>query len=99
MDGVVVPLPSLPYTRPGFTITKDGADIVVTLDNGVIIRYDGNHRAKVCVPSHCGGALTGICGNADGNAQNDFRTSTGKTVEDTRPGHQIIGNSWKTNSR
>ena len=96
---MVVPLSSLPYNRPGFNITKDKANIVVTLDNGVVIRYDGNHRASVCVPSQCGGALTGICGNYDGNSQNDFMTSTGNTAPDTRAGHQIIGNSWKTDSR
>ena len=99
VDGVMVPVASLPYNGPGFKITEDDADIVVTLDNGVIIRYDGNHRASVCVPSHCGGALTGICGNFDGNKGNDYRTSTGARVTNTRQNHQIIGKSWITNRR
>ena len=68
--------------------------ITVTLDNGVVISYNGNSCGRVCVPRHCKGAVMGVCGNFDGDKMNDLHTSTGLEVNDTPSGWQQRGDSW-----
>ena len=87
---------SLPYTDTRYTITNKHGQIVVTLDNGVAVYYNGNADGKVCVPETCKGTLTGICGNFDGNSLNDLRTSTGRLLNSgTGASGNQIGESWK----
>ena len=94
MNGAIIQLTQLPYLRPGFSIRQDGGHIMVTLDNGVVIYYNGNADGRVCVPRRCKGALSGICGNFDGYAPNDLMTSAGVLVSDSPSGWQQIGHSW-----
>ena len=97
MDGTEYGLKDLPHSeRNKFTIRKNSAAVEVVLDNSVKIKYDGNHRAIICVPNDCGRNLTGVCGNFDGLPWNDLRTKSGKMAADTKfKGHEELGDSWK----
>ena len=97
VDGTEYGLKDLPHSeRNKFTIRKNSAAVEVVLDNSVKIKYDGNHRAIICVPNECGRNLTGVCGNFDGLPWNDLRTKSGKMAADTKfIGHEELGDSWK----
>ena len=60
---------------------------------GVVIEYDGDQIATVRVPK---GMMTGLCGNNDGNPDNDLTTKEGEDVSGIENGYAIFGDSWQT---
>ena len=49
---------------------KDSVRVIV--DNGPVIEFDGQWNAIVKVPDFYRSNTTGICGNNNGNADDDF---------------------------
>ncbi|CAD5116778.1 DgyrCDS5627 [Dimorphilus gyrociliatus] len=67
----------------------------LSTDFGLIVRFSGNHMAEVISPANLRGQLCGLCGNWDGNKNNDYfpkgRNSKGSYVD--------IGNSWMSKNQ
>lgn len=90
VDGTLV---QLPYKREGrLRIEKSDEYVLVTLHNGVKILWSGKSFLEVTVPAHFKNRLCGLCGNYNGNVQDDFRLRKGDVVRDTEV--LAFGNSW-----
>jgi len=81
-------------------ITKEKTFIKMIVENDFTVTWDargntGRHIATIQMHNpEYHNRLTGICGDNDGNSENDhFAKNTGASVEDTE-----IGNSWILNS-
>ncbi|XP_050164389.1 IgGFc-binding protein-like [Myiozetetes cayanensis] len=89
VDGVsqVVPL----TLAPGVSISFSGQYVVVTADFGLHVKFDGNHRAEITLPSTYMSKVCGICGNYNGHKADDFLNPDGEMEEDSAS----LGNSWQ----
>ncbi|KAJ0006358.1 hypothetical protein NQD34_013631 [Periophthalmus magnuspinnatus] len=90
VNGRRVALPhSLP---PQVTISLAGQYITLQTRFGLVVRWDGNHYAQITVPSSFQDQLCGLCGDYDGNPNNDFTKPDGSLA----PSVNDFGNSWQT---
>ncbi|XP_078580669.1 zonadhesin-like [Branchiostoma floridae x Branchiostoma japonicum] len=69
-----------------------GIFLLLETDTSVKVFYDGSHHAKVFVPWTYRNQTCGLCGDFDGDKENDFRTSYGWIAGD----ETTFGNSWAT---
>ena len=62
----------LPFHTPfaNVTLTEDGF-VTVTTPCDVTVQYDGIVQARVTTPERFRHHVHGLCGNCDGNAEND----------------------------
>ncbi|NXH07787.1 ZAN protein, partial [Loxia leucoptera] len=74
----------------GVSIGNVGRFIVVETDFGVIVRYDGNHHLEITLPRSYFSQVHGMCGNFNGNHEDDLSLTNGTAV--TAP---QFGNSWE----
>uniref|UniRef100_A0A672NWX5 Mucin 5.1, oligomeric mucus/gel-forming n=1 Tax=Sinocyclocheilus grahami TaxID=75366 RepID=A0A672NWX5_SINGR len=80
-------------TEYRYKITSAGIYVVIEVEGLLNLIWDKktsvmiqlNHKLKVC----------GLCGNFDGNANNDFMKHNGEVVTDP----EDFGNSWKVNPK
>ena len=79
MDGVLVQ-PDATY--PGFEITNNGRFVRLATNFSLVVESDGDSLSVVKAPPSFAGKMTGLCGNADGNPENDWITSIGTNVKD-----------------
>ena len=82
---------------PGFRIIRDGRFMVMKTDFGLEAKYDGNMYASVFVPNTYRSQLTGLCGNCDGNVDNDWTTMDGQDIRNDGNRYNILGNSYQVN--
>nr|XP_054760705.1 BMP-binding endothelial regulator protein-like [Lytechinus pictus] len=69
---------TLPYlNEPEFSIQKLGLMIVVHTNIGISLSWDGAHFAEVVADGIWEGQLCGLCGDYNGNPDDDFRASNG----------------------
>ncbi|XP_028390594.1 IgGFc-binding protein-like [Dendronephthya gigantea] len=62
-----------PYRNQGVIITKEGLrTIKIQSDIGVSVRYDGVYNVFVTVSARYRGKTAGLCGNYNGNANDEF---------------------------
>ncbi|XP_050843022.1 IgGFc-binding protein-like isoform X2 [Serinus canaria] len=88
VDGAFV---SLPFTHPHFSVFYRGVHGFVTTDFGVTVTFDWYSYARVILPTTYSGAVCGLCGNANGDPDDDFVTPAGH-----RASHETqLGDSWK----
>ncbi|KAI0235586.1 Zonadhesin [Lamellibrachia satsuma] len=92
VDGVLVQ-PDATY--PGFEITNNGRFVRLATNFSLVVESDGDWLSVVKAPPSFAGKMAGLCGNADGNADNDWRTSNGTNVKDLPNKYSLIGNSWQ----
>ncbi|XP_072315847.1 zonadhesin, like [Eucyclogobius newberryi] len=84
---------ALPHTLPPqVTISLAGQYITLQTRFGLVVRWDGNHYAQITVPSSFQDQLCGLCGDYDGNPDNDFTKPDGSLA----PSVNDFGNSWQT---
>ncbi|KAK2913695.1 hypothetical protein Q8A67_002094 [Cirrhinus molitorella] len=89
VDGVQV---TVPVTLPnGIKIFISGKYVVLETDFGLRVRFDGNHHADVTLPSSYSGLLCGLCGNYNGNPNDDNIKSDGTPTDSTSE----LGESWQ----
>ncbi|XP_069595001.1 mucin-5AC-like [Ranitomeya imitator] len=69
-----------------------GMYLIIKSENGVILMWDTKSTIYMKLASHFQGKVCGLCGNYDGNANNDFTTRSQSVVENLME----FGNSWKT---
>ncbi|XP_078604620.1 uncharacterized protein LOC144878174 isoform X2 [Branchiostoma floridae x Branchiostoma japonicum] len=58
----------------------------------VVILYDGRHQVKVEIPRNYQNRLCGLCGNFNGNKNDDYMLPDGSTA----PNWNVFGNAWQT---
>ncbi|KAM9302197.1 mucin-2-like [Gastrophryne carolinensis] len=68
-----------------------GIYLVVETQNGLLLFWDKKSSIFIKVTSTFKGKLCGLCGNYDGNANNDFTTRSNAVVANA----EEFGNSWK----
>ncbi|XP_006815157.2 zonadhesin-like [Saccoglossus kowalevskii] len=88
VNGVTVTLPYSPI--PGITIYFSGIFVVVRLDNGITIRFNGVYLVEVDADSIWMSSTCGLCGNYDLDMTDDFTKPDGVLVTGTNE----FGNSW-----
>uniref|UniRef100_A0A3B4TCW3 SCO-spondin n=1 Tax=Seriola dumerili TaxID=41447 RepID=A0A3B4TCW3_SERDU len=90
VNGMPVTLPKS-YSGSGLTLERAGMFVSLSSRLGVTLLWDGGMRVYVRLAAHLRGRVGGLCGNFDGDTENDFTTRQG-IVESTA---ELFGNSWK----
>uniref|UniRef100_UPI0009B47557 SCO-spondin n=2 Tax=Monopterus albus TaxID=43700 RepID=UPI0009B47557 len=90
VNGMPVTLPKT-YSGSGLILEKVGLYVSLYSRLGVTLLWDGGMRVYVRLAAHLQGRVGGLCGNFDGDTENDFTTRQG-IVESTP---ELFGNSWK----
>lgn len=67
---------------------------MVSTDFGLTVKFDGNHRVEVTLPSSFKEKVCGMCGNYNGNAADDFLNPDGVLEPDSTS----LGNSWQVSN-
>ncbi|XP_067432556.1 alpha-tectorin-like [Thunnus thynnus] len=73
------------------SIYASGSYTFVNADFGLSVTYDGYSTVFISVPSNYSGKMCGLCGNFNGNPNDEFRTPSGMMV--TTPSQ--FGTAWK----
>ncbi|NXK15349.1 FCGBP protein, partial [Herpetotheres cachinnans] len=82
----------LPFTQKGqFELYHSGVHGFVRTAFGLRVSFDWYSYARVILPDAYAGAVCGLCGNANGNTDDDFITRDGKRATDEIQ----LANSWK----
>uniref|UniRef100_A0A663DPQ4 VWFD domain-containing protein n=1 Tax=Aquila chrysaetos chrysaetos TaxID=223781 RepID=A0A663DPQ4_AQUCH len=92
VNGVAEVLPCTPSM--GVQVSSSGFYTVVTTDFGLRVKFDGNHRVEVTLPSTFGQKVCGMCGNYNGMAADDFLNPEGVLEPDSTS----LGNSWQVSN-
>ncbi|KAF4089273.1 hypothetical protein AMELA_G00064400 [Ameiurus melas] len=90
VNGRKVSLPHSP--SPLISLTSAGQYVILTTPFGLEVRWDGNHYAKITVPSTYYDQMCGLCGDYNGNPNNDFTVPNGSLAGSS----DQFGNSWQT---
>uniref|UniRef100_A0A8C0UZN4 VWFD domain-containing protein n=1 Tax=Cyanistes caeruleus TaxID=156563 RepID=A0A8C0UZN4_CYACU len=78
------------FIKKKISIQSSGGYVLLETDFGLWVRYDGNHYAEVSVPSNYSGLLCGLCGNYNGDPNDDNIKPNG----DIASGSTDLGESW-----
>uniref|UniRef100_A0AAY4DCD9 VWFD domain-containing protein n=1 Tax=Denticeps clupeoides TaxID=299321 RepID=A0AAY4DCD9_9TELE len=77
-----------------YKIHTIGIYLVIEASNGVILMWDRKTSLMIKLSPDFKGKVCGLCGNYDGNGNNDFITRCGEEVLDAVQ----FGNSWTTST-
>ena len=80
----------LPFSKYGLTVELRGANVELCTKSGLKVIFDGDHRSEVSVPAKYRNKMHGLCGNWNGNKQDDMTDANG-ILHRTFSG---VGNSW-----
>ncbi|XP_064522324.1 uncharacterized protein LOC135419631 isoform X15 [Pseudopipra pipra] len=78
------------FIEKKISIQSSGGYVLLETDFGLWVRYDGNHYAEVSVPSNYSHLLCGLCGNYNGDPNDDNIKPNG----DIASGSTDLGESW-----
>ncbi|XP_061452965.1 IgGFc-binding protein-like [Rhineura floridana] len=86
-------LTNLPYSIGNNKISmfRVGQEAVIQTDFQLTVTFDWESRITVTVPNTYAGALCGLCGNFNGNKQDEMTMKDGKVA----PNPSAFGQSWK----
>ncbi|XP_009463262.1 PREDICTED: IgGFc-binding protein [Nipponia nippon] len=73
-------------------VHQHGMGVLLQTDFGLIIRYDLLHHVMVMVPQSYRGHLCGLCGNYNGQRNDDLLLPSGQQA----PNAMVFGSAWKT---
>ncbi|XP_072306545.1 SCO-spondin [Eucyclogobius newberryi] len=90
VNGMPVTLPKS-YSGSGLSLEQIGLYVSLSSRQGVTLLWDGGMRVYVRLAAHLRGRVGGLCGNFDGDTENDFTTRQG--IAESTP--ELFGNSWK----
>ncbi|XP_039197436.1 IgGFc-binding protein-like isoform X7 [Crotalus tigris] len=71
-------------------VRLSGSYVILKTNFGLSVRFDGNQFAEVAVPPKYQGLLCGLCGNFNGNPEDDNLKPDGLPAGDSTQ----LGNSW-----
>ena len=80
----------LPSVKSGVIFEKTG-DFITVEGFGTSIRWNGDSALEIELDSSLAGKTCGLCGNFDGDMENDAMTMNGKSTDSPA----ILGNSWE----
>ncbi|XP_070582937.1 LOW QUALITY PROTEIN: SCO-spondin-like [Erythrolamprus reginae] len=83
--------PPKTYSGNRLTLERAGLFLVVLTQMGLTVLWDGGTRVYIKLDAKYQGRVSGLCGNFDGDAENDFSSQQG-IVEPTA---DLFGNSWR----
>ncbi|XP_059841964.1 zonadhesin-like [Hypanus sabinus] len=72
-------------------IQMSGTYVLLETDFGLLVRFDGIHHVDVSVPSTYSGLLCGMCGNYNGDQNDDIIMPNGSFAADSN----MLGESWQ----
>ena len=75
-------------------IFKSGRYVQVWTKCGVQVNFDGRHAVSVAVPKTYSDSITGLCGNCNGDKNDDYRTKDGKDKRKDKDKYSSIGDSY-----
>ncbi|XP_073488988.1 LOW QUALITY PROTEIN: SCO-spondin-like [Aquarana catesbeiana] len=90
VNGVGVRLPKM-YSGNGIILEQAGLFTILITQLGLSVLWDGGTRVYVKLDPSFRGRVSGLCGNFDGDTENDFTSRQG-IVEPTA---DLFGNSWR----
>ncbi|XP_056153584.1 alpha-tectorin-like [Lampris incognitus] len=90
VDGIITHLPIL-LDGGRVSIYSSGLRTFVNTDFGLSVSYDGWSTVSIVVPSNYSGKTCGLCGNFNGNRNDDFVTPSGAQAASP----SLFGNAWK----
>ncbi|XP_052339222.1 mucin-2-like isoform X44 [Oncorhynchus keta] len=93
-DGAAQVVRSTPEEQFPKQISLLGNYLVIEVKSGLILMWDKKTSLFIKLSPQYQGLVCGLCGNYDGNANNDFTTRAQATVVDPVE----FGNSWKVSS-
>ncbi|XP_029578016.1 mucin-5AC [Salmo trutta] len=93
-DGTAQVVRSTPEEQFPKQISLLGNYLVIEVKSGLILMWDKKTSLFIKLSPQYQGQVCGLCGNYDGNANNDFTTRAQATVVDPVE----FGNSWKVSS-
>ncbi|XP_017282542.1 zonadhesin, like [Kryptolebias marmoratus] len=79
----------------GLTITMNSKQVQLTTDFGLTVRFDGNSRGEIILPSTYRHSVRGLCGNYDGITRNEYMKPDGTVVRNLNE----FGESWRVSDR
>ncbi|CAC5407893.1 Hemicentin-1 [Mytilus coruscus] len=81
INGIAIELPTL-LVNKSIEITRSGSFITAVHSKcNIRVQFDGDHMINVKVSKNLfAGKLTGLCGNCNGNKQDDYQTTSVKVV-------------------
>ncbi|XP_060884474.1 alpha-tectorin-like [Labrus mixtus] len=90
INGITTNLPVL-LKEGQVSIYASGSRTFVSTDFGVSVTYDGWSTVTISVPSNYSGQTCGLCGNFNGDPNDDFHTPSGMIVNTP----DEFGKAWK----
>lgn len=91
VDGFQV---QIPYTSSIFNVYYDGTTVRCDTDFGLSVTFDGTWVITVSVPSTYNGKMIGLCGNGDGDPDNDLTSADGVDVRGQANAFNLVGDSY-----
>ncbi|XP_065715815.1 IgGFc-binding protein-like isoform X3 [Patagioenas fasciata] len=80
-----------PFSRRGFfDLYRSGVHGFARAASGLRVSFDWHSYARVLLPAHYAAHVCGLCGDADGDPENDFATPDGRRAAD----EVELGGSW-----
>ncbi|NXP53810.1 FCGBP protein, partial [Heliornis fulica] len=90
VNGQLVNLPYLHQDKK-VSIHRGGQEAVVETDFDLTVTYDWHHQVTVSAPSAYADALCGLCGNYNGDVEDEMMMKNGQVT----PNPDAFGHSWK----
>ncbi|NWW84806.1 FCGBP protein, partial [Rhynochetos jubatus] len=91
VDSISHHLPAI-LSKGRIQVHQHGMGVLLQTDFGLVIRYDLLHHVTVTVPQSYQGHLCGLCGNYNGQRNDDFLLPGGQQA----PNAMAFGSAWKT---
>ena len=73
----------------------NGKFVRIETDFGLVVENNGDWMVVVRLPNEYRDQMEGLCGDFDGDANNDFVTKEGVDVKDNPNKHSVFGASWQ----
>lgn len=91
MDSISHHLPTI-LSEGQVQVYPHGTGVLLRTDFGLVVHYDLVQHVMITVPQIYMGHLCGLCGNYNGQRNDDFQLSSGQLAPDVT----AFGSAWKT---
>ena len=93
MNGLPLNQP-LPYQGSDFKIYYTGLSVRFENTIGISVEFDGYWIIAVSIPPQYANLMCGMCGNDDGNPDNDLVMENGTDVDGNSNAGNLVGDSF-----